>query len=862
MNQRLILFLFLLLASSSLWAQQSYYFPNTGTFDPRIPSPEQFLGYPIGTHYTRHDQIVAYFKELERTSNGKAHVQVIGKSYEERPQIILTVTAPENYSNLEKIRQKHLTVTDPAQPNLTKADPVIVLLGYSVHGAETSGGEAALLTAYYLVANQSAETAQYLKESVILIDPAQNPDGRDRAANWHNMYKSFPPVSDPADLEHLQGFPGGRVNHYFTDLNRDWLSAEQIESKNRVDFSHQWYPNVHIDFHEMGTNSTYYFEPTPAGHQSPLLPQSSYDFNATLAKYHAEALDKIGSLYFTKESFDNLSPIYGSTYPDFYGAVGVTFEQGSSRGLVQESTSGPVTFPFTIRNHLVTGLATLKGALAEKENLFKLQKDFFKSAVTQGKANPAKAFVFGDSRDVSLTNKLLSLVLRHRLKVYTLNADVTADGKKFEKGKAYVVPAEQPFFRIVHSLFEETPKLKDSTFYDNTSWSVVHAYGIQQAKLNSVPSLGQAVTAVPTVQGGVAGGKAQLAYLLNWSEYNASRALYSLLSQGVLVKTSLKPFTSQTATGPQKFSYGSLVIPVAGQKISSDSLYRAVEEASRRSNLTFATTSTGFSLEGIDLGSNNILPVRKPEVALITGATSGLAEAGQVWFLLNEHLQLPVSKLDPQSLERVSLDRYQVLVLPNGTYREWSKPTVDALKAWVSRGGTLITFRTASEWAISQGFAKERVFVDSSATRRNASVTRVDYATRAETEAPRRINGGIFLADIDITNPIAFGLNDRKIFFTKTGNTILLPSKDKYATVAKYLPSSYISGYVSKENVAKINNTASILVGQLGHGKVILFAEDPTYRHYWHGTNRLFLNALFYGNLIQLQSAFLGAAEE
>ncbi|MFT4031073.1 MAG: M14 family metallopeptidase [Siphonobacter sp.] len=842
---------FVLLLTLTAQAQNAYFFSNAGSFDPSVPTPEQFLGYSIGTHFTRHDQIISYFKELERSSNGKAHLRFIGKTYEERPQVILTVTAPENYAKLENIRQKHLSVTDPAKPNLEASDPVIVLFGYSVHGAETSGGEAALLTAYYLVANQNPETARILKEAIVHIDPAQNPDGRDRAANWHNAYKSFPPVADPADLEHNQAWPGGRVNHYFTDLNRDWLSAEQIESQNRIDFSHQWYPNVHIDFHEMGTNSTYYFEPTPAGHESPLLPKSSYDFNATLAKYHAEALDQIGSLYFTKESFDNLSPIYGSTYPDFFGAVGVTFEQGSSRGIVQESTSGLVTFPFTIRNHVTTGLATLKAALTEKENLFKLQKEFFKSAITQAKANPAKAFVFGDSQDGTLTRRLLQLVLRHRLNVYDLRETITVQGKTFEKGKAYVVPAEQPFFRIVHSLFEETPKLKDSTFYDNTSWSAVHAYGVAYAKLPSMIPLGEPVHQLPPRTGEVAGGASPYAYLLSWSDYNASKALYYLLGKGVLVKTALKPFMSKTATGNQRFGYGSLVVPVAGQTMKADSLYKLITEAARLSELSFASTRTGFSLEGIDLGSNNILPVRKPEVAIVAGANGGTAEVGQVWFLLNQQLNLPLSKLDIMALGRARLERYNVLILPNGTYRELSKNAVEELKNWVAKGGTLITFRSAAEWAIQQGFVKERVYVDSSAEKKNE---RVDYAVRAETEAPRRINGGIFLADIDITNPIGFGLHDRTIYFTKTGSTILLPSKDNYATVAQYKPSSYVSGYVSKANIAKINNTASILVGQNGQGKVVLFADDPTYRHYWHGTDRLFLNALFFGNLIQLQT--------
>jgi hypothetical protein len=851
--QPFIFLVALLLFSRTTIAQQSYFFPaNSGTFDPKVPTPEQFLGYPIGSHYTRHDQIVAYFKELARVSD-RVHLQVIGKTYEERPQIIATVTNPANYAKLEDIRKEHLTLTDPSKAILGKASPVVVLLGYSVHGNETSSGEASLMTAYYLAANQNAETTKWLEEAVILIEPSLNPDGRDRAANWHNSYKSFPPVADPADKEHNEQWPAGRTNHFFTDLNRDWLSVTQIESKNRLAFFHQWYPNVHIDFHEMGTNSTYYMEPTPAGHESPILPKASYDFNATLAKYHVEALDKIGSLYFTKESYDNLSPIYGSTYPDFFGAVGITFEQASSRGLVQESTNGLVTFPFTIRNHVTSGLSTVRGAVAEKLNLFKLQKEFFQSAIEQAKANPDKAFIFGDSRDVTLTQKLLDLVLTHHLKVYNLSGDQTIAGKKFEKGKAFIVPSSQPNYRIVHSLFEETAKLADSAFYDNTSWSVIHAYGLQYAKLTGAVALGDEVTKTTPEKGEVTGPKSNYAYLLDWSDYNASKALYYLQDKGVLVKVSFKPFTSNTTSGKQSFSYGSLVIPVASQTINADSLYRIVQQAASIAGVKFSSTGTGFSLQGIDLGSANIRSVEKPQVALLTGTGVVAGEAGEVWFLLNEQLNLPVTKLDIGGLGRVNLARYTTLVLVSGNYNTLDKASLEKIKSWVNNGGTLITFKNASEWAIKENLAKEKLFVDS-AENRKGKTTRVDYVKRDETETAKRINGGIFLSDIDITNPIAFGINSRKIYFTKTGTTILLPSKDKYATVAQYGPASYISGYVSKQNIANISNSASILVSSSGAGKVILFAEDPNYRHYWHGTDRLFMNAIFFGSQISTGS--------
>lgn len=828
-------------------AQNDYFFPGAGDFDPKIPTPEQFLGYAIGAHYTRHDQIVAYFNELARVSD-KVHVQVIGKTYEERAQIIATFTAPANYSRLENIRQEHLTQTDPSKPAVSGNAPVVVLLGYSVHGNETSSGEASLLTAYYLAASRNEETGRLLNEAVVFIDPALNPDGRDRAANWHNSYKSFPAVADPADKEHNEQWPAGRTNHYFTDLNRDWLSAAQVESRNRLAFFHQWYPNVHIDFHEMGTNSTYYFEPTPEGHESPVLPKSSYDFNDTLAKYHVQALDKIGSLYFTKEAFDNLSPIYGSTYPDFFGAVGVTFEQGSSRGLVQESETGLVTFPFTIRNHVATGIATVRGAVAEKNNLFRLQKQFFASALDQAAANPAKAYVFGDSRDVTLTRKLLGLLLLHHVKVYELNADETISGNRFEKGKAYIVPVQQPNFRIVHSLFEETPKLKDSAFYDNTSWSVIHAYGLQYAKLNGAGfSLGKEVQQLTAATGEVAGGKSAYAYLLDWSDYNASKALYFLQRKGVVVKAAYKPFTAATASGAHAFSYGSLVVPVAVQTLPADTVYSLIQQAAALAGVRFVATATGYSTQGIDLGSNNIRSVRKPEVALLTGTGISAGEAGEVWFLLNQQLGIPVTKLDVAGLGRASLNRYTTLILTGGSYRALGKEDAAALKAWVSAGGTLITFKTASEWVIQEELVKEKVFVDSSA-RKKPDTLRVDFVDRGDFEAARRINGGIFTADIDITNPVAFGVNNRRIFFTKTGTTILLPAKDKYSTVAKYTSAPYVSGYVSKQNIQQITNTASVITSQAGAGTVILFAEDPVYRHYWHGTDRLLTNAIFFGN--------------
>ncbi|RZK92352.1 MAG: hypothetical protein EOO98_03450 [Pedobacter sp.] len=861
-------------------AQNSYFFPKATSLDAKIPTPEAFLGYPIGSYLTRHDQVVAYFRQLEKVSD-RVHVESLGKTYEQREQIIVTITAPSNYQKLEQIRQEHLSQIDPSKPVLGTNAPVIINLGYGVHGNETSSTETSLLTGYYLAASNDAETQKWLSESVIFIDPSLNPDGRDRAANWLNAYHSFPPVADPSDKEHQEGWPGGRTNHYFTDLNRDWLNLVQVESRNRLTFFHKWYPNVQIDFHEQGTNATYYFEPTPKSHESPIIPQFLYDYQVILAKYHAKALDDIGSFYFTKENYDNLSPIYGSTYPKFFGSVAATFEQARSLGIVQESTNGPLTFAFTIRNHLATSFSTIKGAIAEKAGLFKVQKDFFKYALEQGQKNPAKGFVFGDSNDQNLTKKFLGLLLQHHVEVYQTASNITQDGKTFEKGKSYLVPAAQPNFLIVHSIFEENT-LKDSIFYDNTGWSIIHAYGLKYAKLNGAFSKGEIVKNLPSENGSLSVERAAYAYLINSGDYNFTKALYQLQLKNVLVKTAFKSFTANTSGGKKSYLPGTLVIPVVGQTIPADSLLAALNSVAKSASIDITPVSSGFSAEGIDLGSSNIKAVRKPEVALAFGQGVTSSEAGQVWFLLNQQLDLPVTKLDLQSFARTSLNRYNVLVLPAGNYTSWDKATVDKIKAWVNDGGTLITFQTATAWAVQQEIVQEKLSQTEAFARRgevpavvaptdkqseerkkdqsktSAEVSklpkqndeRLDYSRQEDVEGSKRINGAIFASDLDITHPIAFGVTSRKLFINKNGSTLLLPSANKYATVAQYTAKPLINGYSSKANTLKVANSAAIIATGSGSGEVILFADDPTYRGYWLGTARLFLNAIFFGNLI------------
>ena len=825
-------------------AQSAYFFPAGGDFDPAVPTPQQFLGYEIGSRYTRHDQLVAYFNELARHSD-KIRVEEIGRSYEGRPLLIATVTSAQNLQNLETLRRQHVTLADPAQPlSAAGNSPVVVWLGYSVHGNETSSGEAAMLTAYYLVANRSAETAQWLQQAVVLFDPAQNPDGRDRAASWHNAYASSPASADPADKEHVEPFPQGRTNHYFTDLNRDWLALTQQDTRPKIAYFHQWYPNVQIDFHEMGKDSTYYFEPSPASMHSPLIPASSYDFNKTLARYHAQSLDALGSLYYTGENFDNFSPVYGSTYPDFHGAVGVTVEQASSRGRVQESVNGLLTFGFTIRNQVATGLGTVRGAVTERDGLLKLQKDFFQSALKQANQQPVKSFVFGDAADPGLTQRLLDLLLQHQITVQALSAPVTVDGQRFEPGSAYVVQAAQPQFRLVHSIFADTPPIKGDVFYGSTSYAIAPAYGIAFAASRSRIAGGERVASVPAANGGVAGGQAGYAYVFDWRDYNASRALYALQAKGLLTRAAFQPFTAATAQGEQSFGYGSIVVPVAGQPLAGAELLAAVDAVARSSGVHIQALSSGQSRGGIDLGSDSVKALRKPAVALVMGEGVSATEIGSAWFVLDQHLQLPASKIDPAQLGKITLDRYTTIVLAGGTYTGVDATAVAALKRWINAGGSLITYGTAARWAIEQKLSDEVLGPEEKET----EAARRAFGDQRDIAAIERVSGNILSADVDNTHPLGFGVPRRQLAVNKENGLSFQPSRNPFSTVVRIDEAPKVNGYLSERNRSRVAGAAWLVVSPQGQGNVVLFADDPAHRKYWHGTERLLLNAIFFGN--------------
>ncbi|WP_029034145.1 M14 metallopeptidase family protein [Salinimicrobium terrae] len=855
----LLLLSLLFLFSIPAAAQQDYFFPDKSSFDPNIPTPEEFLGYGIGDFHTRHDRLVAYFYELAEKSD-RVHIQEIGQTYEQRPMIVATITSPENYNNLENIRQEHLRLTEPsASISSFEEMPVIIQLGYNVHGNEPSSSEAAMLTAWYLTASEDPEVLEYLEKAVIFVEPVLNPDGRDRHTTWANMHRGFPPVADPLDREHNEAWPGGRVNHYWFDLNRDWLPLVHVESKARLDFYHKWYPNVVTDFHEMGTNSTYFFEPTkPHGSENPIIPRENYDqLNNLLAPYFADAMDEIGSLYFTKEVFDNSYPGYGSTYPDIQGGLGLVFEQASSRGHLQESIHGDVSFAFTIRNHLVNSLATLKATVENKDIFLRHQKDFFESAIEQAQEHSAKGYVFSDGGDPNRAKAFMDLLLRHKIRVYEAGGDVKAGKKNFSAANSFIVPGEQPQFRMVATMFDTITKFHDSLFYDTTAWSMVHAYGLPTSPLNSRQlrnvNLGQQIDSTFLKAEEFPVEKSNYAYIFNWENYNAPAVLQELLKHDLITKTAFKPLSLETENGLKEFSYGSILVPVVMQKMPSAEIHKLLKGLAQEHQIEIEAVSSGLSSTGIDLGSGNFEKIIKPKPLMLVGEGVSLYEAGEVWHLLDSKLNMPLPKVDLLDFNRIKLQNYNELIMVNGSYGLLKEKEVEKIKTWVEQGGTLIVQKGAVKWAAEKGLLPEDLIIKKdSLAKEEIKKQRFDFASAAEREGSKLIGGSIYRTDLDTSHPLGFGYKDRELLVYRNSNLFVNPAENPYSTVAVYKGNPLVSGYISEENLEKLPGTASIFVHGLGAGRVISFVDNPNFRGTWYGTNKLFFNALFFGPLIDV----------
>jgi hypothetical protein len=840
---RIVASFFLLFSVSFSVNAQTDYFIQNKKVNPAIPTPDAYLGYPFGSWHTRYDKMVAYLKELDRLSD-RVSVETMGYTNENREQVLVTFTKPENMARIEEVRKEHLKLTNPSQkaPEI-KAMPVVVWLGHNVHGNEPSGGESSLLSAYYIAAVEDEEVTKWLDNAVILMEPVINPDGRDRHTHWANMHRGTPPVADSQDREHNEAWPGGRTNHYWFDLNRDWYLATQVESQNRLKAYHKWLPNVVTDFHEMGTNATFFFEPTKENAENPLVPKAVYrDLNSFFAKYFEKALNDIGSLYYTKESYDNLYPGYGSSYPDIQGGLGLLFEQASSRGHVQESQNGDLEFKFTIRNQFVNALATIRASVDGREMLLKHQRDFFEEVTKQGKKSGVDSYVVGDAADHSRNQEFWKLLLHHNIEFYHVESDVKLNNESFTKGNAVVIPCNQPQYLMLRSIFDKPKTFADSLFYDASAWNLALAYNLPYVETNSKVTQGQRITIQDTEIKQQTVEKSSYAYLINYSDYFAPKALYHLLKNEVFVKVSSKEFSTKS----NEYSYGSLVIPVALQrKMDRDKLHELIQKIQLETGVKVESVSTGFSTSGIDLGSNGIDAVQLPKAAILVGDGTSGYEAGEIWHLLDTRVGMPISKLETTRMSRINLSEYNTLVMVDGNY---DKDLTKKVKDFVTDGGTLITFKSATEWAIKNKLVDEKLReekTDSSRTK-----PRMSYEYASNVAGAKRTGGAIFKTTLDLSHPIGYGFTRNTLPVYRNDNTVVEPTIGAANSPLMYTGNPWICGYVHPESLARISSSAAVNVASVGQGRVILFAQNPNFRATWYGTNKLFLNALLFGGML------------
>lgn len=830
-------FLMLLFLSSSMAFGQDYFFKKYAPFTSEVSAPEAFLGYGIGSQHTRHDQIVSYLSQLAQQSD-RAELMPYGFTHEGRKLVFLVLSSPKNLARLEEIQRAHLAqIKGESSPTLEDI-PLIINLAYNVHGNEPSSSEAALLTAYTLAASQDPAVKNYLDKAVVFIDPTINPDGRDRHSQWANTYKGSPLVADPQDAEHNEYWPGGRTNHYWFDLNRDWLLTVNPESQGKVAWSHQWYPNVVTDFHEMGSQSTYFFEPMkPNASWDPIMPKENYtSLNDLFAGYYSKALDSIGSLYFTKEAFDGTYPGYGSSYPDLQGGLALLFEQASSRGLKQTTAYGEITFPFTIRNQYVSSMTTVKAAVENASQLKNYQRDFFKSAFSNAAKSKVKGYAFTE-KDRNKAKAFIGKLNTHKVSVYKTAAD------------SYVVPTSQEQYRMVQSFFETYEQYRDSVYYDASAWSVANFFNIKYKPVQKIGQLGSPLVA--TAAFSAPGFQASnYAYGIEAQDYHLPAAMHYLQRNGVQFSAAYKPFSAKTPSGKADFSYGSLMIPVALQKISKDSLDGVLAKMSKELMVAVKPITSGFSLSGVDLGSRNIRPVRAPKAAMIIGDGTSSYEAGEVWHLLDTRVGMPVSKLPVRNLDRISLESYNTLVMVSGRY-SFSKSFKEKLSNWVAAGNTLITIGSGSSWAVRSGFVKETLISvkpDSTAT-----VVSKPYIDAGENNGKEALGGVFVKGRMDLSHPLAFGYEHSEIALYKNNTVWLAPSKSPYGTVIDYTDKPHIDGYISQRNRSEfLPKSVSLLVSEKGRGRVVMFADNPNFRGVNYGMNRLFLNALFLGDQIDV----------
>ncbi|UFH34024.1 M14 family zinc carboxypeptidase [Flavobacterium acetivorans] len=814
-----------------------YYLPQNITYSKNIPTPKSIFHFELGEMHTDHTQVAQYMNEVAKASN-RVSIETIGYTFENKPLQLLTISSPKNLADIDQILKRHQAITDSGANNSDLSDlPVVIYLGYSIHGNESSGTGAAIALAYYLAAAESPELEKTLDKTIILLDPSLNPDGLQRFSTWVNSNKSTHLVTDPNDREFNEMWPKGRFNHYWFDMNRDWLPVQLPESQARIRTYRKWMPNVLCDFHEMGTNATYFFQPGEPSRTNPLTPELNQILTQKIATYHAKALDKIGSSYFIEENYDDFYYGKGSSYPDINGSIGILFEQASSRGHAQESANGILTFPFTIRNQFTTSLSSLQAAYEMRKELLEYQRDFYIKAKNDSKNSKTKAYIFGDEKDATRVNELAKILHQHKIEMLELKEDITINKKKFNKNLSYIIPVEQKNTKLINAIFDRQTKFKDSLFYDISTWSFDLAFNLNFEGLNSLSQAGAKYE--PKAKTGFVSKKSDIGYLIEWTDYESPKLLNQILSKNLRIRTSKQPFTHNGKT----FSYGSLFLPVQNQEMNSEEIFNYLSQIIPAYAIEITGTETGLT-EGINLGNPNFITLSQPQVAMVVGQGVDPSDAGEIWHLFDQKATMPLTKINIDQLQNVNLNRYTTLVLANGNYSSFSTKTINKIEQWIQNGGTLIAYQDVIKWL------NDSKFIDLTFKTVKNEAKDISFEQSADYRGAQLISGAIFETKLDLSHPINFGMPRDKMPIFRNTSIIIEPNKNSYNNPIQYTKSPLISGYISKQNLELLKESVPFQSIKRGDGKIIIFTDNTNFRAFWLGTEKLFWNAIFFSKLM------------
>jgi len=804
------------------------------SFGQSLKSPSEFLGYELGTRFTRHHRVIEYFKYVSNTI-GNVKMYKYGETNEHRPLYVTYVSSQNNINNLEQIRQSNLSQVGLSNSSASNKK-AIVWLSYNVHGNEASSTEASMQTLFELVTTKK----NLLENTLVIMDPCLNPDGRDRYANWYNQVKSTPYNPNQDAREHRDPWPTGRPNHYLFDLNRDWAWATQVETQQRLKVYNKWLPHVHVDFHEQGINSPYYFAPA-AEPIHEVVSDWQRDFQDQIGKNHAKYFDKEGWLYFTKERFDILYPSYGDSYPMYMGSIGMTYEQaGHGRaGLGVHTNHGyELTLVDRVKHHTTTGISTVEMSAKNVENLNNEFVRFFKN-----NNHKYKSYVLKNENQDRI-NRIKNLLDKHEIE-YEFAVNTTVKGFDYNTQKSgrmevtskdLVIHSNQPKGKMVKALFEPVTKLTDSLTYDITAWSLPYAHGLKSiASTSKVASTKKDNTS--SFNSNQIDNSAY-AYLAKWNSLEDASFLGQLLQNDIQVRFTKYPFT----LNGEDFAAGTLII-LRHDNQSNKEFDADVIEIANKEKRELKVAKTGYVDSGKDFGSSEVLPINSQKIAVLAGeATSSLA-FGEVWYFFEQQLKYPITTLDAKYLNSFDLNQYDVLVIPSGYYR--NEVSSKKIKDFVRNGGTIIAIdRALRLFADKKEFALKTKSAKKEDGENNDKLIPHDKEERESIK--NLITGAIFNASVDTTHPIAFGY-DNEYFSLKLGSSAydFLPS----GNVAYFTKDSKkVSGFAGQNAIKNIPETLLIGEERIGRGSIIYMVDNPLFRSFWENGKMFFVNSLFFRN--------------